>query len=129
MLDRVQSSGLQPIDRGYNSVFRLNRIGLGLVAPLEAYNHGPVPSMSRHAERVQLAERLGFPALWLRDMPFNVPSFGDAGQLYDPFVYLALLAGQTERIALGVAIIVLPLLITGGSQQHPDWIARHGMAG
>lgn len=74
-------------------------------------------------------------------MPFNVPSFGDAGQIYDPFVYLGLLAGQTKRIALGVASIVLPLrhpahvakaagklpmLITGGSQQDPDWVAENG---
>ena len=50
-------------------------------------------------------------------MPFNVPSFGDAGQLYDPFVYLGLLAGWTERIALGVASIVLPL-------RHPAHVAK-----
>jgi len=55
--------------------------------------------MAHHIERVQLAEELGFYAIWLRDVPFNVPSFGDAGQLFDPFVYLGLLAAQTERIA------------------------------
>ena len=117
MLDRVQSIGFQPLNRGYNSVFRMNRLSVGLVVPLEAYTHGPMPSMSRHVGRVQLAERLGFSALWLRDVPFNVPSFGDAGQLYDPFVYLGLLAGQTQRIALGVASIVLPL-------RHPAHVAK-----
>ncbi|MEO0854479.1 MAG: TIGR03571 family LLM class oxidoreductase, partial [Cyanobacteria bacterium J06648_11] len=50
-------------------------------------------------------------------VPFNVPSFGDAGQTYDPFVYLGLLAGQTERIALGVASIILPL-------RHPAHVAK-----
>ena len=92
-------------------------MSLGIVVPLEAYAHGPVPSMSRDLERVQLAEKLGFSAIWLRDVPFNVPSFGDAGQIYDPFVYLGLLAGQTERIALGVASIVLPL-------RHPAHVAK-----
>jgi len=73
--------------------------------------------MTRQLERIQLAETLGFTAVWLRDVPFNVPSFGDAGQLYDPFVYLGLLAGQTERIALGVASIILLL-------RHPAHVAK-----
>ncbi|MEM9513089.1 MAG: LLM class oxidoreductase, partial [Cyanobacteria bacterium P01_E01_bin.48] len=103
--------------RGYNSVFRPNRLSLGLVVPIETYLKGPVPSMARHVERVQLAETLGFAAVWLRDVPFNVPSFGDAGQTYDPFVYLGMLAGQTERIALGVASIILPL-------RHPAHVAK-----
>jgi luciferase-type oxidoreductase len=109
--------GFQSINRGYNSVFRPNHLSLGLVVPLETYSQGPVPTMSRHLERVQLAEQLGFSAVWLRDVPFNVPSFGDAGQMYDPFVYLGLLAGQTNRIALGVASIVLPL-------RHPAHVAK-----
>ena len=107
----------QAVNPGYNSVFRPKRLSLGLVVPLEAYPYGPVPSMTRHVERVSLAERLGFSAAWLRDVPFNLPSFGDAGQVYDPFVYLGLLAGRTERIALGVASIVLPL-------RHPAHVAK-----
>lgn len=117
MLKQVENIGFQPINRGYNSVFRPNRLSLGLVVPIETYSKGPVPSMARHVERVQLAETLGFAAVWLRDVPFNVPSFGDAGQTYDPFVYLGLLAGQTERIALGVASIILPL-------RHPAHVAK-----
>ena len=108
--------GFPPINRGYNSVFRPNHLSLGLVVPLETYSQGPVPTMARHLERIQLAEQLGFAAVWLRDVPFNVPSFGDAGQMYDPFVYLGLLAGQTNRIALGVASVVLPL-------RHPAHVA------
>lgn len=106
-----------PINRAYNSVFQPGRLSLGLVVPLETYRHGPVPGMDRHVERVQLAESLGFAAVWLRDVPFNVPSFGDVGQIFDPFVYLGLLAGQTSRIALGVASIVLPL-------RHPAHVAK-----
>lgn len=117
MLKHADDTGFQPINHGYNSVFRPNRLSLGVVVPLETYSTSPVPSMSRHVERVQLAEELGFSAAWLRDVPFNVPSFGDAGQVFDPFVYLGLLAGQTERIALGVASIVLPL-------RHPAHVAK-----
>lgn len=105
------------INRGYNAVFRPDRLSLGLVVPLETYANSAVPSMKDHLLRAQLADRLGFSALWLRDVPFNVPSFGDAGQLFDPFVYLGALAMQTERIALGVSSIILPL-------RHPAHVAK-----
>ena len=85
--------------------------------PIETYASGPVPTMAHHIERVQMAEALGFSAIWLRDVPFNVPSFGDAGQVFDPFVYLGALATQTTSIALGVASIVLPL-------RHPAHVAK-----
>ena len=106
-----------PINRGYNQVFQPNRLSIGVIAPLESYTSGPVPTMERHLERVRLAEKAGFSAVWLRDVPFNVPSFGDAGQVFDPFVYLGFLAGQTERIALGVASLILPL-------RHPAHVAK-----
>lgn len=102
---------------GYNHVFKTNALSLGLVVPIERYDHGPVPTMDDHIERVQLAEELGFSAVWLRDVPFNVPSFGDAGQMFDPFVYLGLLAGMTQTIALGVASTILPL-------RHPAHVAK-----
>jgi luciferase-type oxidoreductase len=117
MLKQVDETQFQTINRGYNTAFRPNRLSLGVVVPLETYSTGPVPSMTRHVERIQLAEALGFSAIWLRDVPFNVPSFGDAGQLFDPFVYLGLLAARTERVALGVASIVLPL-------RHPVHVAK-----
>ena len=79
MHTHIDDPGFQPINRGYNSVFRPGRLSLGVVVPLETYSTGPVPSMTRHVERAQLAEALGFSAIWLRDVPFNVPSFGDAG--------------------------------------------------
>ncbi|MFK7806023.1 MAG: LLM class oxidoreductase [Anaerolineae bacterium] len=107
----------QIINKGYNAVFKPNRLSLGLVVPIETYSTHPVPTMERHVERVRLAEELGFSAVWLRDVPFNVPSFGDAGQIFDPFVYLGLLAGQTKEIALGTASIILPL-------RHPAHVAK-----
>nr|WP_067294325.1 LLM class oxidoreductase [Marinobacterium profundum] len=117
MPQETQYSSFPHINRGYNSTFQPGRLSLGLVVPLENYASGPVPTMQSHLERVQLAETLGFAALWLRDVPFNVPSFGDAGQIFDPFIYLGLLTGRTERIALGVASLVLPL-------RHPAHVAK-----
>lgn len=117
MLIRPEISGFPSINHAYNSIFRQGQLSLGLVVPLENYANVAVPTMFRHLERVQMAERLGFSAVWLRDVPFNVPSFGDAGQLFDPFVYLGFLAAQTEKIALGVASIVLPL-------RHPAHVAK-----
>ena len=113
----VEVSSFETINRGYNAVFRPNRLSLGLVVPLEHYSAGPVPTLQRHLERVRLAETLGYAAVWLRDVPFNVPSFGDAGQVFDPFVYLGMLAGATERVALGVASVILPL-------RHPAHVAK-----
>ena len=117
MLEQTKKVGFQSINKGYNSVFRLGQLTLGLVVPIESYSLGAVPTMADHIERIQLAEKLGFSAVWLRDVPFNVPSFGDAGQTYDPFVYLGLLAGQTREIALGVASVILPL-------RHPAHVAK-----
>ena len=112
-----EDAAFQTINKGYDTVFKLGRLSIGLVVPIETYATEPVPAMTRHIERVQLAESLGFSAIWLRDVPFNVPSFGDAGQVFDPFVYLGALAVQTTSIALGVASIALPL-------RHPAHVAK-----
>jgi len=109
------------INAAYDTVFQPGRLSVGLVVPIEAYPHSPVPELERHFERIQLAEELGFSAAWLRDVPFNVPSFGDAGQVFDPFVYLGALAATTSRIALGVASIILPL-------RHPAHVAKAAMS-
>ncbi len=117
MLDTPENTEFEPINRSFNSTFKPGGLSLGLVVPLETYATSAVPTMDHHLERVRLAEELGFSALWLRDVPFNVPSFGDAGQVFDPFVYLGMLAANTNRIALGVASIVLPL-------RHPAHVAK-----
>lgn len=117
MKDTAHQPSFAPLNRGYNATFKPGRLSIGLVAPLESHGNDPVPGMARHLERAGLADRLGFTALWLRDVPFNVPSFGDAGQVFDPFVYLGALAASTRDIALGVASIVLPL-------RHPAHVAK-----
>lgn len=117
MLDVHDTKAFAPVNRAYNAVFQPDRLTIGLVVPLDAHGQDPVPDLARHIERAHLADRLGFSALWLRDVPFNVPSFGDAGQVFDPFVYLGALAMATRDIALGVASIVLPL-------RHPAHVAK-----
>lgn len=107
----------QTLNRAYNTVFQPGQLSLGLVVPIENYGHGAVATMTDHLDRIQLAEQLGFEAAWVRDVPLNVPSFGDAGQTFAPFTYLGYLAGQTQRIALGVSSIALPL-------HHPVHVAK-----
>ncbi len=107
----------EQISKGYNSVFQSNQLSVGLVVPIENYSQSSVPTMKHHVERVQLAEQLGFKSIWIRDVPFHMPSFGDAGQTFDPFTYLGFLAGQTSDIALGISSIALPL-------HHPVNIAK-----
>lgn len=107
----------EPINKAYNNIFKPNELSLGIVVPIENYTKSPVPTMRHHLKRAKLVEQLGFKALWVRDVPFNVPSFGDAGQTFDPFTYLGYLAGQTSKIALGVGSIALPL-------HHPLHVAK-----
>ncbi len=71
--------------------------------------HHGVPDMEIHAELAQLADTLGFRALWVRDVPLYDPSFGDAAQVFETFSYLGYLAGITRDVLLGTAAVVLPL--------------------
>ncbi|MFF3946342.1 LLM class oxidoreductase [Streptomyces sp. NPDC001902] len=69
-----------------------------------------VPDLSGHADLARLADRLGFSALWLRDVPVYDPlAFGDAGSVFDVFAYLGHLAALTEHVVLGTSAVVLPL--------------------
>lgn len=95
--------------RGYSQVFQPDHLTLGLIAPLEGYPNAPWPTLNDHVAAVRLAEDAGFAAIWLRDVPFYDPSFGDAAQVLDPLVYAGWLAATTQRIAIGTAGIVLPL--------------------
>ena len=74
--------------RAFNKIASKGKLSLGLVFPLEAYS-GSVAKMENQEKLAKRAEELGFKALWFRDVPFNDPSFGDAGQLYDPWVYMS----------------------------------------
>lgn len=92
---------------GYARMFAPGKLTLGAMTPLEPY--GEIPSMRGHREIAKLAEEAGLTGLWLRDVPLRDPSFGDVGQIYDPFVYLGYLTAVTETIALATAAVVVPL--------------------
>jgi alkanesulfonate monooxygenase SsuD/methylene tetrahydromethanopterin reductase-like flavin-dependent oxidoreductase (luciferase family) len=77
--------------------------------PLEGYPNSPFPTLDKHVELAVKADETGFSTLWMRDVPFCDPKFGDTGQMLDPMVYLGFLAAHTRRIALGTTGIVLPL--------------------
>ncbi|KQM99385.1 LLM class oxidoreductase [Sphingomonas sp. Leaf25] len=94
---------------GYARVFERGRLTLGLMAPIEGYPGRPGPTLHDHAALVRQADRLGFAAIWARDVPFYDPRFGDVGQILDPMIYLGWLAAHTREIAIGTAGIVLPL--------------------
>ena len=93
----------------YARVFQPGSLTLGFIAPLEAYPNTPWPTLDNHADMVRQVDAAGFAALWLRDVPFYDPNFGDLGQLVDPMVYAGWIAAQTKSIAIGTAGIVLPL--------------------
>lgn len=101
---------------GFARSFKPGHLSLGLFFPIEAFS-GVVPDMAGQAERAKQAEALGFAALWLRDIPLADPSFGDLGQIYDPFVYLGYLAAHTDKIALATGAIVVPI-------RHPLHLAK-----
>lgn len=93
-----------------------SKLTLGLVFPLESYD-GSVPKMKDQEELAKYAEAIGISALWFRDVPLHDPSFGDAGQMYDPFVYMAHIMNHTSKISLGTGSIILPL-------RHPIHTAK-----
>ncbi|WP_373698260.1 LLM class oxidoreductase [Neisseria dentiae] len=93
----------------FSRVFQAGKLTFGLIAPFKGYADSPFPELHDFAGLAQAAEQSGFAALWLRDVPFYDPNFGDTGQIYDPFVTAGYLAAQTRRIAIGTAGIVTPL--------------------
>jgi luciferase-type oxidoreductase len=94
---------------GFSRVFRPSELTVGLILPLESHPDSPAPTMQGHVEMAQRAERAGVAALWMRDIPFYDPAYGDVGQIFDPLIYIAYLASATSRIALGTTGIVLPM--------------------
>ena len=94
---------------GYARVFQPGHLTFGFIAPLESYPNSPGPTLQDHAHMAQKVDEAGFSAIWLRDVPFYDPNFGDVGQILDPLVYAGFLAAVTQDIAIGTAGIVLPL--------------------
>lgn len=99
-----------------NTIAQQGKLSLGLVFPIESYS-GAIPTMENQEKLAQRAEELGFKALWFRDIPFFDPNFGDAGQLYDPWIYMTHIMNHTQGIALATGSIILPL-------RHPVHTAK-----
>lgn len=100
---------LDEAPRSFTRVFSSERLTIGLLTPLEAYPDSPFPTLVEHQHLAQQAEEAGIASIWLRDVPFYDPNFGDAAQMLDPMVYAGFLAAVTKEITLGTAGIVLPL--------------------
>ncbi|MCG8443479.1 MAG: LLM class oxidoreductase [Caulobacterales bacterium] len=97
-----------PPHPGFARVFAPGRTTLGLMFPMAPLENG-VADMSGQSALAARADQLGFAALWSRDVPLFDPEFGDAGQTYDPWVWLGHIAAVTQQITLSTAGIVLPL--------------------
>lgn len=104
----MQASSLSGQHRGFARMFQPGRLTLGLMLPMAPLENG-VPDMTGQLDLAADADRHGFAALWVRDVPLFDPQFNDAGQIYDPWVWLGQLATVTRTIALSAAGIVLPL--------------------
>lgn len=106
---------------GFRRMFAPEKLTLGFILPLEAYPNTPAPTMKDHAAISKLADELGFAGVWARDVPLYDPTFGDTGQLYEPFTYLGFLAASTERIALATGSAVITL-------RHPLLLAKQAVS-
>lgn len=97
-----------PTAPAYTRMFAPGRLTLGVFFAIESYP-GDTPTMADQLPLARRAEEGGFAALWTRDVPLRDPSFGDVGQIFDPWVWMGLVLGQTQEIALATGSIVLPL--------------------
>jgi luciferase-type oxidoreductase len=105
-----------PDSPGFRRMFARDQLTLGLFFAIDNYD-GDLPDMSRQVELARRADELGFAALWTLDVPLRDPSFGDVGQIYDPWVWLGLITGATRNITLATGSIVFPL-------SHPITLAK-----
>lgn len=113
--------------QAYKQVFKPGKLTFGFIMPLEGYPNSPFPTLEDHQQMAKMADEAGFAALWMRDVPFYDPNFGDTGQMLDPMVYLGFLASCTQRISLGTAGIVLPLrdpVIVAKQAASVDFLTR-----
>lgn len=101
---------------GYRRMFAPDKLTVGVFLPLRFYA-GDMRVLAGQADLVADIDRHGFAAVWVRDIPLFDPSFGDAGQLFDPFTYLAFLAARTSKIALATGSAIFPL-------RHPIDLAK-----
>ena len=78
------------------------RVGIGIGST------GPQSEPSLLLECALAVEEAGFDDVWLPDRMVVTPEEGDSGRCLDPLAILAWLAGQTKRVGLGMAALILP---------------------
>lgn len=101
---------------GYRRMFAPDQLTIGIFLPLRFYQ-GDMRTLEGQGDLVTDIDKRGFAAVWLRDVPLFDPSFGDAGQIFDPFTYMAWLAARTERVTLATGSAIFSL-------RHPIDLAK-----
>ena len=101
---------------GYRRMFAPDALTVGIFLPL-CFFEGDMRALEGQSRLVAEIDRRDFAAVWVRDVPLFDPRFGDAGQLFDPFTYLAHLAAHTRRIALATGSAIFSL-------RHPIDLAK-----
>lgn len=101
---------------GYRRMFAENRLTIGIFLPLRFFE-GDMRVLEGQTELVKKIDYLGFASVWVRDVPLYDPSFGDAGQIFDPFTYLAYLAAHTNQVSLATGSAIFSL-------RHPIDLAK-----
>ncbi len=122
----VNDSATVSDSKGFAKMFAPGRMTLGIFFPIEAFPRDE-PTMRDQERLARRAEELGYAGLWVRDVPLRDPSFGDVGQVYDPWVYLGWIAAHTRTIALASGAIVLPIrhpLHTAKAAASVDQLSR-----
>ena len=108
---------------GFQRTFRPGELTFRLALPIEEdAEENPLDSLDNQLRLIRKAEAGGVAAIWVRDIPLRVETFGDVGQVYDPWMYLSYIAAYTSSIALGTAAIVVPF-------QHPLLTAKRAPVG
>ncbi|MBD1998724.1 LLM class oxidoreductase [Leptolyngbya sp. FACHB-541] len=97
-------------------MFAPGKLTVGLFLPLWQYE-GSMEAMRGQVALVKQAEQAKFAAVWVRDVPLHDPSFGDVGQVFDPFTYLSYLAAHTTTISLAAGSAIFTL-------RHPIDLAK-----
>ncbi|MGO4528188.1 LLM class oxidoreductase [Paenibacillus sp. 2TAF8] len=101
---------------GFRRMFAQDQLTIGLFLPLTFYN-GQMDVLKGQANLVESIDRENFAAVWVRDIPLFDPAFGDAGQVFDPFVYLAYLAAKTKNVSMVTGSSIFTL-------RHPIDLAK-----
>jgi luciferase-type oxidoreductase len=101
-------------------LFSENRISLGIALPLQPRIASDI-RFNEQIELVKLAEKFGFQAVWVRDVPLNNGRYPDPLGHSDPFVLLSAIAVSTSSIHLVTGAIVLTL-------RHPLHVAKAALS-